>query len=113
MRERPPDLFYERLRILLDDAERRGASIQDVAEKIGVHWSRLYRWRKGIDGPSGASLAALADYAHWTMDYLWGMTDDPGPAAIRPASPRGGPEPGLEILAGEDEEADGSERAAQ
>ena len=103
MRDRAPDVFYERFAALLDAALARGVTMVAIAEATGIHRSRLYRWRDGVDGPSGSSLAAIADYFGVTMDYLWGRPEAGARAAASepPAeeATAAGPEPSSERAA--------------
>jgi transcriptional regulator with XRE-family HTH domain len=93
-RERPPDVFYERFGALLEQAQERGVTVVEIARATGIDRSRLYRWKDRVDGPSGSSLAGIADYFGVTMDYLWGRSDEPGTRFATGPPSGGGPEEG-------------------
>lgn len=61
---------FDRLKILCD---KRGISINDLEERIGIGKNTLYSWKKSI--PTGANLIKVADYFDVSTDYLLGRTD--------------------------------------
>lgn len=71
MRNRPPPEFFALVKTLVAADEGRGLTVDDVATAMGVHRSRLYRYLNETDGPSGSTLAAMADYWGMTMDDVW------------------------------------------
>lgn len=72
MRNRPPDLFIERFKLLVEEAKQRGESIDDIADAIEVHRAQPYRWIRGERSPEGGNLVALADHFGVSTDWLWG-----------------------------------------
>ena len=81
MRNGPPDAFYDLYDRLMAVERSLGKSVDDVADEIGVDRSRLYRFTRRTDGPSGSVLAAMADHWGMTMDELWNGT---GPVPLTP-----------------------------
>lgn len=65
---------YDRIKKL---AQKKGKSMQAVAEDNGFSSNLFYRWKKS--DPKGKDLAKLADYFNTTVDYLLGRTENPNP----------------------------------
>lgn len=63
---------FDRIKKLSD---KRGKSLQAVAEENDFSSNLFYRWKKS--DPKGKDLAKVADYFNTTTDYLLGRTDDP------------------------------------
>ena len=63
---------FDRLKLLCD---KKGLSINDLEEKVGLGQNTLYSWKRKI--PSGQNLTKVADYFHVSIDYLLGRTDNP------------------------------------
>lgn len=63
---------FERIKKL---SEKRGISLQKVAEDNDFSSNLIYRWKKS--DPKGKDLAKIADYFHVTTDYILGLTDNP------------------------------------
>lgn len=63
---------FERIKKL---ADKKGKSMQVVAEENGFSSNLFYRWKKS--DPKGKDLAKIADYFNTTTDYLLGRTDNP------------------------------------
>ncbi|MEK3647809.1 helix-turn-helix transcriptional regulator [Lactobacillus crispatus] len=62
---------FERIKKL---ADKKGKSMQAVAEENGFSSNLFYRWKK--TDPKGKDLAQIADYFNTTTDYLLGRTDN-------------------------------------
>lgn len=63
---------------------KKGYSLEDLAQKIGVNKTAVLKWEKGtvsIDNASHKNVRALADALGTSIAYLRGMTDDPRPEA--------------------------------
>ena len=68
--------MYHRLRDLRED---RDLPQRVLAELLHVSQATYSRYESGgLDIPSGA-LIALARFYHTSVDYLLGLTDNPGP----------------------------------
>ena len=68
--------MYHRLRDLRED---RDLPQRVLAEMLHVSQATYSRYESGgLDIPSGA-LIALAGFYHTSVDYLLGLTDNPGP----------------------------------
>ena len=63
---------FERIKKLSD---KRGISLQKVAEDNDFSSNLIYRWKKS--DPKGKDLSKIANYFHVTTDYILGLTDDP------------------------------------
>ena len=63
---------FERIKKL---SNKKGKSLQTVAEENGFSPNLFYRWKKS--DPKGKDLAKVADYFKTTTDYLLGRTDNP------------------------------------
>lgn len=66
---------FERIKQL---ANKRGKSMQQVAEENGFSSNLFYRWKKS--DPKAKDIARVADYFHVSTDYLLGrdtISDDP------------------------------------
>lgn len=68
------DEFPRRLRKLREE-KRPLKSMKVTSELIGLPPSALSKYERGEAKPSSDSLAAIADYYHVSMDYLWGRTN--------------------------------------
>lgn len=61
---------------------RNAMTIQQVAEKIGVHANAISRWENGEAEPSARNLVALCQLYDCSPEYLLDMTDERKAAAI-------------------------------
>lgn len=66
--------FPRRLRKLRED-KRPLRSMALTSELMGLPSSALSKYERGKAIPTAESLAAIADYYHVSMDYLWGRTN--------------------------------------
>lgn len=67
---------------LHDLRENKGYSMQDLADKIGVHKGTIFKWEHGqtpLKRAASESLKKLAVALGTSSDYLEGRTDDPSP----------------------------------
>lgn len=55
---------------------RRGLSIQQVAEAIGVHVNAVSRWESGDAEPLGSNLIKMSHLYHCSPEYLIEQTDE-------------------------------------
>lgn len=55
---------------------RNNFSIEQVADKIGVHQNAVSRWENGQTEPSARNLISLCRLYGCTPEYLLDMTDD-------------------------------------
>lgn len=62
----------ERLRKL---REEQGLSQQKLARYIGTTQQNIHRYENGYNEPDTATLTALANFFHTSIDYLVGNTD--------------------------------------
>lgn len=65
--------FSERLKTL---RKRRGLSQQEVADRIGVHFSQVSRYERGENKPNADAMAKLAKVLDTTADFLMSGTAD-------------------------------------
>lgn len=73
-REEAEQLFRERVRIM---RERRGLSIEALAEQVGVSYQTLYRIEVGLTKSTTVSLASqIARALHTSLDFLSGIYDE-------------------------------------
>ena len=68
------DEFPRRLRALRESKQPL-RSIATTSELIGLPSSAIGKYERGEADPTVDSLAAIADYYHVSMDYLWGRTN--------------------------------------
>ncbi len=68
------DEFSTRLRKLREE-KRPLRSMAVTSELIGLSSSALSKYERGEARPTAETLAAIADYYHVSMDYLWGRTN--------------------------------------
>lgn len=68
------DEFAIRLRRLREE-KRPLRSMAVTSELIGLSSSALSKYERGEARPTADTLAAIADYYHVSMDYLWGRTN--------------------------------------
>lgn len=66
--------FPARLRRLREE-KRPLRSMAVTSELIGLSSSALSKYERGEARPTAGTLAAIADYYHVSMDYLWGRTN--------------------------------------
>lgn len=62
---------FERIKKL---AQKRGLSLQRVAEDNNFSQNLIYRWKKS--DPKASDLAKIADYFNVSVDYLIGRDSD-------------------------------------
>ena len=55
---------------------RRGLSIQQVAEAIGVHVNAVSRWENGDAEPLGSNLIKMSHLYQCSPEYLIEQTDE-------------------------------------
>lgn len=67
-------VFPQRLR-KLREGKRPLRSMALTSELMGLPSSALRKYERGEAKPTVESLAAIADYYHVSMDYLWGRTN--------------------------------------
>ena len=65
-------ITFERIKNL---ANKKGLSLQKIAEDNGFSNNLIYRWQKS--DPKAKDIAKIANYFHVSTDYLLGNTDDP------------------------------------
>lgn len=65
--------FGERLRKI---RERRGYSLSELAEKVGITKQAINQYEMNITGPKHTVLAALAVALDCTTDYLCGLKEE-------------------------------------
>lgn len=63
---------------------RRGLSIQQVADEIGVHANAVSRWENEDAEPSSRNLIALCKFYGCSPEYLLDMTDERKGSMIAP-----------------------------
>lgn len=68
------DEFAVRLRRLREE-KRPLRSMAVTSELMGLSPSALSKYERGEARPTADTLAAIADYYHVSMDYLWGRTN--------------------------------------
>lgn len=66
--------FSGRLRQLREE-KRPLRSMAVTSELIGLPSNALSKYERGKAKPTAETLAAIADYYHVSMDYLWGRTN--------------------------------------
>lgn len=69
---------------IFDLRMKKGYSLEDLAQKLGVNKTAVLKWEKGtvnLDNASSKNVRALADALGTSVAYLKGMTDDPRPEA--------------------------------
>lgn len=54
--------------------EERGKSLRDLAKELGVHWSTVSYWERGIKVPRERNKMKLANIFNMTSDEL--LKDD-------------------------------------
>jgi len=57
--------------------EAAGLTMTELAGKLGVNVSTVYRWETGEDTPSSPRLPLLADTLGCTIDQLYGRDSPP------------------------------------
>lgn len=68
------DVFPERLRRL---RKKKGVAMQTVSELCGLRPKAISNYENGKEKPSLDTMAMLAVYFGVTMDYLYGLSDNP------------------------------------
>lgn len=68
------DEFPKRLRKLREE-KRPLRSMAVTSELIGLPRGTIRRYERGERLPSAENLAAIAEYFHVSMDYLWGREE--------------------------------------
>jgi len=63
-------------------ADKRGLSLQQVAEKAGLGINSIYGWKK--KDPSISRLTKVAEVLNVSVDYLFDNTDDPNSDKSKP-----------------------------
>ncbi len=63
----PPDGFAERLREL---RKQKGLSQSELGERVGVHYTHVGRYERGVSRPAADTLKRLADALGVSGDYL-------------------------------------------
>ena len=62
--------------------QQNGLSMEDLATKVGVNRSTIFKWEHGgikIENASNKHVHALAKALNTSIAYLKGETDDPSP----------------------------------
>lgn len=54
-----------------------GISLDELADRTGLHRSQLYRYERGNNDPTSSTLTALARELGVSIDYLVGLSDEP------------------------------------
>lgn len=68
-------MFQIRLKEL---RESLSLSQQSFADKIGIRQSTVAMWENGSNFPRKTTLAHIAAFFNVSVDYLMGISDDPG-----------------------------------
>lgn len=61
---------------------RAGLTIEQAAERLGVHKNSVRRWETGESEPMAGALVDMAHLYGCTPEYLLGMTDDRSGTAV-------------------------------
>lgn len=72
-------LHGDRLKTLRED---RGYTHHKLAELLDLGASQIWRYETGKTDPSGDILVRIARVFDVSVDYLLGLTDDPGPTGL-------------------------------
>jgi transcriptional regulator with XRE-family HTH domain len=74
--------------LIVSMREYRGWSQADLAERAGIEASYVSKLERGLaPNAAGVILAKLATALETSTDFLLGLTNDPAPRPIDPASP--------------------------
>lgn len=55
---------------------RKGYTLKEVGNILGVHPNAVSRWENGVSKPSASNLLALCNLYGCSPEYLLGMTDE-------------------------------------
>lgn len=61
---------------------RNGYTVEQVAEKIGVHSNTIVRWENGTAEPRASNIVAMAHLYRCTPEYLLGIAANRGDSAV-------------------------------
>lgn len=61
---------------------RKGLSLKEAADAIGVHANALARWEHDESEPTASNLIALSRLYQCSPEYLLGMTDQRNGVAV-------------------------------
>ena len=65
---------FDRIKKITD---RRGISINELENRVGISQNVLYGWKKKT--PGGENLTNVAKYLNISTDYILGIVDNPEP----------------------------------
>ena len=74
---------------------KKGLKQGEFAEAMGVQQSTVSNWETGRYEPDNETLKTIASYFRVSVDYLLGLSDQPGPDSALPQ------EAAREVLAGQ------------
>jgi transcriptional regulator with XRE-family HTH domain len=75
MKEFNSNIFVSRLKTLLNNDSRPKGEFYKTVAASGI----VFNWNKRGSAPQADKLLAIAQYFNVTVDYLVGLSDDPGP----------------------------------
>lgn len=75
MKEFNSEMFTNRLNHLLKNDSRKKGEFYEKVAASGI----VFNWKKRGSAPQADKLLAIAQYFNVTVDYLIGLSDDPGP----------------------------------
>lgn len=58
--------------------EHRGLSQRELGLHVGIQYGMIYRYENNLSDPISATLTIIADKLRVSMEYLVGLSDDPG-----------------------------------
>lgn len=61
---------------------RKGMTVEQVADAIGVHANAVHRWEHGDSEPLATNIVALSKLYGCSPEYLLDMTDAPDGVAV-------------------------------
>lgn len=81
---------------ITEEMDRRGLNTSEMAHLLGIPQQTLWRYINKGRTPTGKNLIAIGEKLKKSLDWLMGLTDDPGPASRTHDPPERppGPAPG-------------------
>lgn len=58
--------------------EQRGLSQRELGLQVGIQHGMIYRYENNLSDPTSATLTIIADKLRVSMDFLVGLSNDPG-----------------------------------